>query len=118
MGSNRVTAGNPQTEPTVQNKSPQNDKRAFENELDNRIENLNKLVHNIQGVVARESFSDKLHAIDFVTDLRTRIKACREIFRVARLLREPARESMLLKLRESLDALEEVFASRLGVKMG
>jgi hypothetical protein len=116
MGSNHVV-GKPQTEFINKNNSIKRTERAFESQLENRIENLETLVNSIQGVVARESFSDKRHAIDFVADLRMKTKSCREIFRIGRLLREPARESMLLKLSENLDALEEVFASRLGVKM-
>lgn len=117
MGTNRVVPGNSQTEPTVQNKSLQKDRRALENELENRIENFDKLVQSIQGVLEQESFSTKLHAIDLVTDLRMKIKASHEMFRVAKLLREPARESMLLKVRDCVHDLEEVFALRSGVKM-
>lgn len=117
MGLDRFADGNPQSEPTRQGNSQKKDTPALENELANRLENLNKLLQNIRGALEHEPFSTKLHAIDLMTDLRMKIKACHEIFRVARLLREPARESMLLKLRDSLDDLEEVFASRLGVKM-
>ena len=110
-------AGKPRAELIDQNNPIKGTGRAFENELENRIENLETLLNSIQGVVAQESFSDKRHAMDFVADLRLKTKSCREIFRIGKLLREPARESMLLKLGDSLDALEEVFASRLGVKM-
>jgi hypothetical protein len=46
-----------------------------------------------------------------------KIKASQNLFRVAKLLSEPARESMLSKVDHSLNDLEEVVASQLGVKM-
>jgi hypothetical protein len=116
MGSNHVE-GEQQTKLTLQNNCPQQNGRVLEGELEKRMEELNKLLPGLQEAVAHESFSDKRHAIDFVTDLRLKIKTCYEIFRVARLLREPARESMLLKLRDGLDTLQEVFESRLGIKI-
>jgi hypothetical protein len=117
MGSNHAIAANPQTELRVQSKSLQRDEYPLENELENRIENLDKLVDSTYAAVNQVSFSGKPHALDLMNDLRVKIKATRNIFRVAKLLSEPARESMFSKVRDSLNALEEVIASRLGVRM-
>jgi hypothetical protein len=109
--------GNSQTELKLQSKSLQRNDSALENELENRIKNLDKLVDSIHVALDQESFSGKPHALDLLNDLRVKIKASHNIFRVARLLREPARESMFLKVSDSLKDLEEVVASHLGVEM-
>lgn len=98
MGSNRVIAGNPWTELTVQNSALRRDERSLENELENRIENLGKLVDRIHATLGQESFSGKPHALDLVNDLRLRIKASHRMFQVARLLSEPAREHAIESL--------------------
>ena len=116
MGSNHAVAGNPQTEWRVQSKSLQRDAYALDNELENRTKNLDKLVDSLHATSDQMSFSGKPHALDLVNDLRMRIKASHNLLRVAKLLSEPARESMLSKIRDSLDDLEESIASHLGVK--
>lgn len=113
MGSNPVIVGNPQTE----HKSLRRDEHASENELENRIKNLDKLVHSVHAALHQVSFSGKLRALDLITDLRVKIKATQNMLGVARLLSEPARESMLSGVRESLDDLEEIIAANLDVKM-
>jgi UPF0288 family protein (methanogenesis marker protein 3) len=116
MDSNYVIAGNPQTKLRVQTKSPQRDESAMENDLENRIENLDKLVDSVHVALDHESFSGKRHALDLVNELRVKIKASHNMLRVAKLLSEPARESMLSSVRNCLNDLEGVIALRLGVK--
>jgi len=50
-------------------------------------------------------------------DLHVKIKTIHNMLRVARLLSEPARESMLSRVRGSLNELEETIAVRLDVEM-
>jgi len=117
MNSSHAIAGNPQTELRVRSKSPQRDEFALENELESRIKNLDNLVDTIHAALGQESFSGKPHALDPLNDLRVKIKASHNMFRVAKLLSEPARASMFWKIRESLSDLEEIIAHHLGVKM-
>jgi hypothetical protein len=117
MGLNHAIVANPQTELTRRDKSLHTNESALEIELKNRIENLDKLLHNVHAALQKESFSRKTHALDLVTDIRMKIRASHEMLLVAKLLREPARESMLLRVRDCLDALEEESASHLGVRM-
>jgi hypothetical protein len=116
MGSNHSVAGNPQIELRVHSKTLQRDEYRLENELENRIENLDKLVDSLHATSDQMSFSGNPHARDLVNDLRVRIKASHNLLRVAKLLSEPARESMLSKVRDALDDLEESIASHLSVK--
>jgi hypothetical protein len=108
---------NLQTELRGQDKSPQRSESALEIELENRINNLERLAESIQAALGRESFSGKPHALDLASDLRLKIKASWKMFRVAKLLSEPARESMLLRVRDSVNDLEDVVASYFGVEM-
>jgi hypothetical protein len=105
MGSNHAVAGNSQTELTVPD------------ELENRIENLDKLVFSVDAALQQVSFSGKLRALDLMNGLRVKINSTHNMLRVAKLLSEPARESMLLRVRDSLDDLEEVIACNLDVEM-
>ena len=117
MGSNHAIAGNSRTEPTVQNQSPQIDESSLENELENRIKNLDKLVNSVHDALHQVSFSGKLRALDLMNDLRLKIKATHNMLRVAKLLSEPARASMLSRVSDSLNDLEQVIASNLDVEM-
>jgi hypothetical protein len=117
MGSNHAIAGNPQLEPRTQSQSLLRDESALENDLENRIVNLDRLVDSTYIALGQESFSGKPQALDVVNDLRVKVKANRNMFLVAKLLSEPARKSMLLRIRGYLNGLEEVAASQLGVKM-
>jgi hypothetical protein len=117
MGLERAVAGNPQTEVRSQNRSPQINVSAPENELENRLRNLERLANSLQAALGRESFSGKPHALDLLSDLRLKIKASWNMFRVAKLLSEPARESMLSKVRDSVNDLEDIVASHFGVEM-
>jgi hypothetical protein len=108
---------NLQTELRGQDKSLQRSESALEIELENRINNLERLAESIQAALGRESFSGKPHALDLANDLRLKIKASCKMFRVAKLLSEPARESMLLRVRDSVNDLEDVVASYFGVEM-
>jgi len=108
---------NPPTEPRHKSESLQGVEFALENDLENRIDNLGKLVDSVSSALGQESFSGKPHALDLMNDLRVKIKATYNMLRVAKLLSEPARESMLSKVRDSLNDLEDIVASKLGVEM-
>jgi hypothetical protein len=117
MRSNQANIGDPQREPRIQSQSLLGAESSLENDLENRISNLDTLVDSTYSALDHESFPGKPHALDLVNDLRVKIKASQNLFRVAKLLSEPARESMFSKLHHSLNDLEEVVASELGVKM-
>ena len=117
MGLDRTVAGIPETEARSQISSPQRNVCAPENELENRIRNLERLANSLHAALGRESFSGKPHALDLLNDLHLKIKASWNMFRVARLLSEPARESMLSKVRDSVNDLEGIVASHFGVEM-
>ena len=89
-----------------------------ENDLENRLKNLNKLVESIAAALRQETFSGKPKALDLVNDLRVKIRANQNMFRVGRLLSEPARHSAISKVSDSLNDLEQFVASNLGVEMG
>jgi|HubBroStandDraft_2_1064218.scaffolds.fasta_scaffold199973_2 hypothetical protein len=118
MGLRHDVAANPQTELTDQHKSLQTtDESELENELENRVENLDKLLNNVHATLEQQSFSGKTHALDLVIDIRMKIKASHKMLQVAKLLSEPARESMLLRVQNCLNSLEEESASHLGVRL-
>lgn len=116
MGSNHAVAGNPQNEPTAQAASPTY-VSAPEHGLEIRIQNLDKLVYSVHAAVDRESFEGKRQALSVITNLRVKIKATLNMFRLARLLSDPARESMLSRVRESVDGLESDIAAQLHVEL-
>ncbi len=116
MVSSYPIAGDPQTELRFQSKSPQRVESVLDDELENRIKDLDKLVDSLRVSPDRISFSGKPHTLDLVNDLRAKIKASQNLLRVAKLLSEPARGSMFSKIRDSLNDLEEVVAFHLGVK--
>ena len=116
MGLNHAAAGNPQTELGVQSKFQQRVECALDNELENRIKNLDKIVDSLLATPDQMSFSSKPHVLNLVNDLRVKIKASHNLLRVAKLLSEPARGSMFWKIRDSLNDLEESVASHIGVK--
>jgi hypothetical protein len=89
----------------------------LENDLDNRLENLEKLVESIAAALGQERFSGKPRALDLVNDLRVKIKANQNMFRVGKLLSEPARNSVISRVADSLHELEQFVASNLGVEM-
>jgi hypothetical protein len=89
----------------------------LENDLENRLRNLDKLVDSIAEALQRERFSGKPRALDLVNDLRVKIKANQNMFRVGKLLSEPARHSVISKVCDSLNDLEQFVASNLGVEM-
>ena len=117
MGVDRTDAGFPQTEVRSPNSATQVHVSAPENELENRIRNLERLANSLQAALGRESFSGKPHALDLLNDLRLKIKASSNMFRVAKLLSEPARESMLRKVGDAVHDLEGIVASHFGVEM-
>jgi len=108
---------NPPTGLRHQSESLQRVEFALENDLENRIKNLDKLVDSVNSALGYESFSGKPHALDLMNDLRVKIKATHNMLRVAKLLSEPARESMLSRVRHSLNDLEGIVASNFGVEM-
>lgn len=117
MSSNNPIAESVQREPRIQSQSSRRDESAPESDLENRIRNLDKLVDSTYAALSRESFASEPHALDLVNDLHVRIRASQNLLRVAKLLSEPARGSMFSKVHDSLDDLEEVVASRLGVRI-
>ena len=118
MGLRHDVAANPQTELTDQHKSLQTtDESELENELENRVENLDKLLNNVHATLEQQSFSGKTHALDLVIDIRMKIKASHKMLQVAKLLSEPARESMHARVSSSVGELEEAIASHFGVEM-
>jgi hypothetical protein len=113
MDSHYLITANPQ----IENKSLHRDEYALENQLENRIQNLDKLVESVHAALRQVSFSGKLRALNLMNDLRVKIKATHNKLRVAKLLSEPARESMLSRVRDSLNELEETIAAHLDVEM-
>jgi len=89
----------------------------LENGLENRLTNLNKLVESIAAALRQERFSGKPRALDLVNDLRVKIKANENMFRVGKLLSEPARNSVISRVSDSLNELEQLVASNLGVEL-
>jgi hypothetical protein len=116
MGSNHAASWNPLTEWGIPTRHPQRNEYAFENELENRLKNLDKLVDSLQATSDQMSFSGKPHAHDLVNNFRAKIKASQNLLRVAKLLSEPVRESMLSRVRDSVNDLEESVASHMVVK--
>jgi hypothetical protein len=116
MGSNHAVDGNWQTGSGAQGKFLQRHEYASDNELENRIKSLEELVDSLRATPDRMSFSGNAQAFDLVKDFRAKIKASHDLLRVAKLLRDPARESMFSKIGDSLNDLEESIASHLGVK--
>jgi hypothetical protein len=113
MSANHLITENP----PIEHKAFRRDVYVSENELGIRINNLDRLVHSVHGALRQVSFSGKLRALDLMNDLRVKIQATHNMLRVAKLLSEPARESMLLRVRDSLKELEEAIAAHLDVEM-
>jgi len=113
MSSHQLIAGNTATE----HESFRKIESASESELEIRIKNLDKLVCSVHSALRQVSFSGKPRALDLMNDLRGKIKATDNKLRVAKLLSEPARGSMLLTVRDSLNDLEETIAAHLDVEM-
>jgi len=90
---------------------------AAEKELENRLGNLERLSESVQVALGRESFSGRPRALDRASDLRLKIRASWKMFRVAKLLSEPARGSMMAQVWETVDELEDVVAAKFGVEM-
>lgn len=116
MDPNQAVVGN-HTESRAQRELTGRNELDLEHELENRMRNLEKLAESLCSTLGRESFSGKAHALRLANELHVTIKATREMFRIARLLREPARTSMLSSVRTSVRALEGQIASRFGVDM-
>jgi hypothetical protein len=120
MRSNHAIAENPQTQLRVPSKPLRRDESALENEVENHLKHLDKLVDSIHAGQDKAPFSGKPHALDLVNDLRVKIKASYDMVRVAKLLSEPVRTSMFSKVCDSLNDLEndleELIASHLAVK--
>lgn len=115
MGSHRAIAENQETE--RKDKSLPKDGSTMENGLENRIKNLDKLVCNVHAALHRVSFSGKLRALDLMTELRVKIGATHNMFMVAKVLREPARQSLLSRVGKSVDDLEKIIATYFDVEM-
>lgn len=85
---------------------------ALEIEVESHLANLDKLVDSIDADRDQVSFSGK----GLMHGLRAKVKASHYMLLVAKLLSEPARESMFSKVRDSLRDVEELIASQLVVK--
>lgn len=117
MSLEHAVATNPETERESSSDASQRSQIAPENQLENRIKNLEKLANSIEAALGRQSFSGKHQALDLANDLRLKIAANWKMFQVARLLSEPARESMLSRVRYSVDDLEDSIATHFGIEM-
>jgi len=84
---------------------------ALEIEVENHLANLDKLVDGLDADQDQVSFSAK----GLMHELRDNVKASHHMLLVAKLLSEPARESMFSKVRDSLSGVE-LIASQLVVK--
>lgn len=113
MSSHHLIAGDSPAEP----QSLHGNEYDSESELEIRIKNLDKLVYSVHSALRQVSFSGKPRALDLMNDLRAKIKTTDNKLRVAKLLSEPARESLLLTVRDSLNELEETIAAHLDVEM-
>lgn len=115
MGYNHSFHGS-QTGSRAQSEFLQRQEYALDNELENRIRKLDKLVDSFRTAPEQRSFLGTPQPLDILNDLRAKIKASHDLFRVAKLLSDPARESMFSKIRDSLNDLEESIAYHLGAK--
>jgi len=92
-----------------------------ENELENRIINLDKLTDALSSAlklaVNQPPASSEFHAIDLVSDLRLKVKASQQMFQLARLLEEPARTDVLSTVTVSIENLEAIIALEFGVEL-
>jgi hypothetical protein len=101
----------------IQSKPPLTDQSAAEIEVQDRLRDLDELVGRISAANRdKVSISGETSVPDSLRDLRAIVKANHEEVLVAKLLSEPARESRLLKVRDSLRNLEKMLAYHLGVK--
>jgi hypothetical protein len=113
----RAVATNPETEWGIRSEFRQSEEPTPETQLETRIKNLQKLADSVQAALGRQSFSGKHQAVALANDLRLKIAANWKMFQVAKLLREPARESMLSRVSSSVEELEESIATHFGVEM-
>src|ERR1700730_4490453 len=97
--------------PKLAESPPHTNDRALENELENRAKSLNKLLQELPIPSDRMSLSAHPHAIDLLSELRVKVQATHSMVLVAKLLREPARQSLFSKVQESLDELERDVAT-------
>jgi hypothetical protein len=95
---------------------PRTNDPASESELENRAKSLSKFLKPLD-VDDRAPHSRQPHALDPLSELKVKVEATYNMLRVAKLLREPARQSLLSKVRESLDDLERIFAANFEVEM-
>ena len=84
---------------------------ALEIEVENHLADLDKLVDGLDADQDQVSFSGK----GLMHELRDKVKASHHMLLVAKLLSEPARESMFSKVRDSLSDVE-LIPSQLVVK--
>jgi hypothetical protein len=87
-----------------------------EQELESRIENLKICVERLPAANEEHALGGA-QELDHVNDLRTKLKALWNMVRVAKLLREPARGSMLATVHDSLKDMEESVAAEFGVRV-
>ena len=83
--------------------------QALEIEVENQLTRLDRRVRD--GRVDSEQLSDS--GKELMHELSQRVKASHHTLLVAKLISEPARESLFLKLRDSLHDVEELMAFQL-----
>ena len=89
--------------------------RTPENDLENRAKSLREFLQRLAH--DRLPSSGQPHVLDQLSDLKVKVQATYNMLQIAKLLREPARQSMLSTVRESLDGLERVIANCFDVEM-
>jgi hypothetical protein len=114
MGLNRAFGDNQETELGLPCEPLRGD--SLEKEVENQLRNLDRLVESVGSARDQASFPSKPHAHNLVNNLRTKLKASHDMFRLAKLLSEPVRTSMFSKVHESLNDLEEDIAAHWNVK--
>jgi hypothetical protein len=95
---------------------PRTNDPASESDLENRAKSLSKLLRRLD-VDGCASDSPQPHALGPVNELKVKIESTYNMLRVAKLLSEPARQSLLSKVRESLEDFERVIATNFDVEM-
>ena len=83
--------------------------QTLEIEVENRLATVDKRLDDMHA--DRNQLSDSGNSL--ISELDQRVKASHHTLLVAKLISEPARESLFLKLRDSLNDVEELMASQL-----
>jgi hypothetical protein len=82
-----------------------------EKDFEVRLDDLSGRLQNLKASSAFVWADGRLHLLDTVTDLRVKIEALGWMLRTVKHLSSPAREPVILQIRNSLDQLEKTFDS-------